>query len=290
MFWNNCEQPARVNGQGVYGGRDVLNAAISDDEGNHWHGCREVYRDPFRNATPPKHGDRGTAYPFAVNLKDGRIALTSGQGAGRRALILVDPAWLTETRASDDFSHGLSRWCIFKPFGPAKGWWRDRSEGTRLIDHPANPGVKVLRLCKPDDKPADGAVWNFPSGRKGVLTLRLELKKGCRGAGVGLLDRFFDPTDDRVPAKAMFYLSCNVRGQTSIGQHLTPGEWHTLELSWNLDSGKCLVGVDGRPDGSLPLNAPTLNGISYLHLRSLASDVDRAGFLVESVRVVIEND
>jgi len=33
LFWNHGEMPVRVGGQGVYGGRDVLHAAISSDDG-----------------------------------------------------------------------------------------------------------------------------------------------------------------------------------------------------------------------------------------------------------------
>ena len=61
LFWNNCEMPPRVDGDGVYGGRDQMHAAISSDEGTTWQGYREVYLDPVRNNTPPKRGDRGTA-------------------------------------------------------------------------------------------------------------------------------------------------------------------------------------------------------------------------------------
>jgi len=287
LFWNHCELSARVDGRGVYGGRDVLHAAISADEGQTWCGFREVYRDPFRNGTPPKSGDRGTAYPFAVVAKDGRIALVSGQGGGRRGLVLVDPQWLLETQASDDFSRGLDDWCVFKGFGPASGWWRDRVQGAQLVDHAVKPGAKVLHLRKADEKAADGAVWNFPSGSKGTLTLRLNLNRGFSGAGIALLDRFFDPTDDRVPQQAVFYLPISADGRAGGSGNLTIDRWHTLELAWDVDAAQCHVRIDGKPATTLQLNETTRNGVSYLHLRSRASSLDPAGFLVESVSVVL---
>ena len=130
LFWNNCEMPPRVNGDGVYGGRDAIHAAISDNEGETWYAFREVYRDPARNETPPKRGDRGTAYPHAVETADAHIALVTGQGQGRRCLVIIDPGWLTDTHREDDFTDGLSGWSVFKSFGPAQGWWRDRIQGT----------------------------------------------------------------------------------------------------------------------------------------------------------------
>src|SRR5437867_12808604 len=33
VFWNNCELPPRLDAVGVYGGRDALHAAVSEDEG-----------------------------------------------------------------------------------------------------------------------------------------------------------------------------------------------------------------------------------------------------------------
>lgn len=287
LFWNHCELSVRVNSEGVYGGRDVLHAAISEDEGRNWRGFREVYRDPMRNDTPPRTGDRGTAYPFAVNANDGRIALISGQGGGRRGLVLLDPEWLLEKRVSDDFSHGLDGWSVFKGFGPASGWWRDRVPGAQLVKHSTKTGARVLHLRKPDDKAADGAVWNFPSGNKGTLTLRLKLNENFAGADIALLDRFFDPTDDRVPSQAIFHLPINAQENIGQNKRLPFNQWHTLELDWNVDAKQCRVRIDDELDTTLALTQPTLNGVSYLHLRSSASSVDPAGFQVESVSVVI---
>ncbi|MCW5553012.1 MAG: exo-alpha-sialidase [Verrucomicrobiae bacterium] len=287
LFWNHCELSTRVDGQGVYGGRDVLHAAISDDEGRSWRGFREVYRDPFRNHTPPRSGDRGTAYPFAVNTKDGRIALVSGQGGGRRGLVLVNPDWLLETQAADDFSNGLAVWSVFKGFGSASGWWRDRVPGARLMDHPTKPGAKVLHLRKPDDRAADGAVWNFPSGTRGTLTLRLKLNEGFAGAGISLLERFLDPTDDRVSSQAAFHLPIDAHGHLGRNERLTFDQWHTLEFVWDVDTQRCRVQIDGKRATSLRFMAAPLNGLSYLHLRSQATEIDPAGFLIESVQIVI---
>lgn len=290
LFWNHCELSTRANGQGVYGGRDVLHAAISADEGQTWRGFREVYRDPTRNQTPPKSGDRGTAYPFAAVAQDGRIVLVSGQGGGRRGLVLVDPQWLLETEAADDFSHGLDEWCVFKGFGPASGWWRDRVPGPQLVDHPAKTGAKALHLRKPDENAADGAVWNFPDGKKGLLTLRLRLNEGFAGAAIALLDRFFDPTDDRVPQQAICYLPINAQGRFARNQRLTFDQWHTLELAWDVDAENCRVRIDGEPAATLRLDAATQSGVSYLHLRSRASRLDPAGFFVESVYVKLAKE
>lgn len=277
VFWNNCAMPPRVEGQGVYGGRDALHAAISADDGKTWRGFREVYLDPTRHQSPPKTGDRGTAYPFALLAKDGRIALISGQGAGLRSLIMVDPEWLLLTHRQDEFTNGLQDWSVFKGFGPAKGYWRDRVPGARVIPHPTREDVQVLQVRRADEKVGDGAVWNFPAGKQGKMTLRLMLQKGFGGASIALADRFFDPTDPNGEKKAVFLLPLGTDGV------LEPERWCSVELAWN--AGECRVSVDGKEKAKLPLLNQTENGISYLRLRSTAPATDSAGMLVERVAV-----
>ncbi|MBI5395227.1 MAG: exo-alpha-sialidase [Verrucomicrobia bacterium] len=277
VFWNNCEMPPRAGKDGVYSGRDALHAAISGDEGKTWRGFREVYRDATRNGSPPKDGDRGTAYPHATVTKDGKILLVSGQGADRRRRFLVDPDWLLETSQSENFAN-LDAWHLFKGFGPAKRFWRDRVQGPALIAHPDKPGARVLHIRRPDDRDADGAVWNFPAARRGTLTLRLRAKKDFGGALISLTDRMFEPCDDNGEKLAVFTLSIG-----RDGAMLKPGQWHSLGLVW--DDKRCAVTVDGNPAGDLAARAPADDGLSYLRLRSTAPAVDAAGFLVESVNV-----
>ncbi|MFC1606496.1 sialidase family protein [Candidatus Latescibacterota bacterium] len=288
LFWNNCEMPPRHNGAGVYGGRDQMHAAISDDEGATWYGFREVYLDPTRNETPPKRGDRGTAYPHAVATLDGHIALVTGQGQGRRGLVIVDPAWLSASYHEDDFSSGLDGWNVFKAFGPAKGWWRDRLQGPQLIDHPDKPGRRVLHVRRPDKYAGDGAVWNFPAGQTGRLTVTLMLRQGFHGGSIALTDRFFNPTDDNGESEALFVLPLGDDYSLPGGYELDPGTWYTLTLEWNVDARHCNVLVDGEEVSWLKMLNETVNGASYVRFRSGADEVDIAGMLIESVKADVK--
>lgn len=283
LFWNNAELPPRIDGQGVYGGRDALHAAISADEGRTWQGFREVYRDALRNQSPPHSGDRGTAYPFGAYDKQGKIVVVAGQGEGRRNFIRFDPEWLGETRQADDFSHGLDAWHAFKTFGPARGWWRDRTVGASLVDHPDKPGAKALCLRRPDEKDSDGATWNFPSGWKGRVTIRLLARQGFGGASIALGDRLFEPCDDNGERLSMFRLAIEPDGRIAGGTTLLADRWQTIELAWDLSLGQCTVLIDASREMTLPLNLPTANGICYLRVRSTADRVDPAGLLIESV-------
>jgi len=278
VFWNNCHPAPRVGKDGVYSGRDALHAAISADEGKTWRGFREVYRDLIRNGSPPKDGDRGTAYPHATVTKDGKVLLVSGQGNERRRRFLIDPDWLLEKSQGENFAT-LDAWHLFKSFGPVARFWRDRVQGPELIAHPDQPNAKVLHVRRPDERDADGGVWNFPSGSRGKLTLRLRVEKGSAGGQIGLTDRMLEPCDDNGEKLAAFALDLS---------SVTPERWHDVELAWDVSASRCAVVIDGQPAEPLALRQPAPNGLSYLRLRSSAASVDTAGFLVESVKAEIE--
>jgi hypothetical protein len=191
---------------------------------------------------------------------------------------------LEETCQEDDFSRGLDGWTVFTSFGPASGWWRDRSPGPQLVGHPCRPGAKALHVRRPDRRDGDGAVWNFPIGRQGRIAVRFRLQPGCQGVSFALADRMIQPTDDVGEKKVLFRLPIAVDGRIPNGPVLEPGRWYTLGLHWDLDRQCCEVLVDGRPAGSLPALSKTSPGVCYLRLRSTAPAKDPAGMLVESVQ------
>lgn len=278
LFWNNCEVCPRVGREGVYGGRDALHAAISSDDGQTWSGYREVYRDPVRNGSPPKDGDRGTAYPGAIETGDGKILLVSGQGAERRRRFLVNPDWLLEKSQQEDFAN-LDTWHVFKGIGTPYRYWRDRVAGPELVTHPANPGAHVLHLRHADANDPDGATWNFPAGQRGTLTLRLRTGEHFGGAQISLTDRMFDPCDDNGETHATF--AFHLEGDTPFPR----GEWHTVRLQWDVTKATCTLEIDGKESATLPALASSPDGLSYLRLRSTAKTLDAEGFMVESVSV-----
>jgi hypothetical protein len=289
VFFNGCEKPPRVDGAGVYGGRDVLHAAISDDEARSWRGFREVYRDPTRNESPQKFGDRGTAYPFPYLGTDGKVFVVAGQGRSN-GMLTFDPDWLLETHHRDDFSHGLDEWCVFKSIGPAKGWWRDRIRGAALADHPDKPNTKVLHVRRPDEHAGDGAIWNFPMGVAGQLTVRMQLREGFGGAAISLLDHFFDPQDETGEQEAIFTMPIAADGHVCQQVKLTPGEWHTVRFEWDVPNRQCAVSIDGTPKLWLKPSYQQARGINYIRFRSTAPSMDTGGLMLESVDVDVQPD
>ncbi len=289
VFWNGCEKPPRVHGAGVYGGRDALHAAISDDEGRTWRGYREIYRDPTRNNTPPKSGDRGTAYPYPYLAPNGKVIVMTGQGPAS-AMLRFDPDWLLGTHREDDFSAGLDGWSVFTHYGEVSRWWQDRRQGPAVVELPEARGGTVLHVRRPDDYAGDGAVWNFRMGRKGVLTLRVLLREGFGGAVVSLLDRFFDPTDPNGEKEAVFSLPIQPDGHISVRESLEAGTWCTLQMAWDTPGRTAVASVDDVPRVYLPRAFREPRGVNYVRIRSTATAMDEAGLYVDYVSVDVSDD
>lgn len=284
VLWNDQQAPPLYEGKFVAGGRDALHAAISSDQGKTWRGFREIYRDPLRNESPPRRGDRGTAYSTGVVNKAGKIVFTTGQGENRRAILLFDPEWLLATHAEDDFSHGLDGWCIFTEFGDAEPpVFRDRTPGAELVEHPDRPDTKVLHIGRPDGKPGDGATWNFPAAKQGKLAVRIKLQEGFAGANIAFADRFYNPGDFDGEREAVFGVPIDGLGRLLNHPVLTPGKWHTLEFGWDLAAEKCDVSVDGKNVLTLPILRSSEAGVNYFRIRSTANSTDEAGLLIEKI-------
>jgi BNR repeat-like domain len=279
----------------AFGGRQVLLGAISEDEGRSWHGYREVIRDPLRRRPPPKSGDFGVAYPFATQTRDGKVLFTLGVASGtrsqqpegpkgvspeeKRSVVLVDPAWLDETSQQTDFSRGLNDWSLFG------------TRGVGLVPDPEQPGRQVLRLAKPVAGWPSGAVWNFPSGRRGKMTLRLELQAGFRGALIGLTDHFSVPWDEEDRFYNVFNIPLRANGDSGLSKQLQRGRWHELTLDWDCDRKICNLTVDGKQAETIHLHRlPQSQGICYLRMRSTARPTDPQGLLVSSVSVVVSRE
>jgi len=265
LFWNNC-----LRFPYAHGGRHVLHAAISEDEGRTWHGVREVARDPLYHEPPPPRGDHGTAYPFPMLAKDGKVIFTTGQGPGRHLCVLLDPDWLYETHQKDDFSAGLGHWSFFG------------TKGVEVISHPEKEDAQVLSIRKTDIDWPSAAVWNFPSAVKGHLRLKLLLQPGFNGVVMGITDHFSVPFDQEDIFYNLFNLQINPGGQITGGIKLATNRWHTMEFNWDCAEYKCNVSLDGRLIRTLPQLRDS-GGACYLRLRSTAERTDDSGLLVEYV-------
>jgi len=274
----------------AYGGRHVLHAAISDDDGRTWHGYREVVRDPLRQEPPPPDGDFGPAYPYPAVTKDDKVLLALACATGTRSgqpddlpgfvsrqkrdLTLLDPAWLSETSQRTDFSTGLDDWSAFGV------------KGVELIANPTRSGSQVLSIRKTEAHWPAAAVWNFPMGARGHVRLNLMLKPGFGGALIGLTDHYSVPYDETDRFYNVYNLAIGADGSLPDGGKLEPNHWHHLDMDWDTAVRQGRVVIDGHQVVVLRMQHES-DGISYVRLRSTALYTDPAGFLVDSVEAEI---
>ncbi len=284
----------------VFTNRDVIHAAISDDDGKSWKGFRELYLNPLRNDSDfaTRGGkevslDKSVHQSQAVELPHGKVLLAFGQHPLVRAMIIFDPDWLLEKSRSDDFSQGLVNWSTFRYINGIRGHCAyNRDPGPALINNPEKPENKVLQikhiLNKELVSDVEGAVWNFPSALKGSFRTKIFLKPGGKGGRISLTDRWFNPTDTMACRYSMYTMEFNGNGNTSYSSVLDPGKWVELTFEWNdLQSGSCVLKINGKKQQNLlPLNFTSVNGISYVQFQSVADKEDTEGYLIESVKAL----
>lgn len=293
FIWNNTTPLPEKEGvsgawEDVFTNRDVLHAAISDDDGKSWKGFRELYMNPHRNDFDYENADRSFSLDMSVQqsqsveLEDGLVLVSLGQHKDIRKLLLFDPNWLNETSRTDDFSKGLENWSTFMYQKGIVGHCAyNRGDGAQLVPNPEDEEKSVLKVARVDNDELEisnqGAVWNFPALHKGRFETSVYIPEGSQGGRLSLSDRWFNPSDTTAYKFAMYNFDL-----TGLEQN----KWNDLVFEWNLasDNQNCFVRDNqGNEIATLPLNFVTINGISYVHLISTASEEDTKGFLVERV-------
>ena len=261
MLWNNCQRYPYAQGS-----RNVLHAAISDDDGRTWKGRREILRDPKRNEPPPPGGDHGVAYPYPRLMRDGRILYTMWVQTGEgRSVEAFDPEWLLQTSDRDDFAGGLERWSVYG------------GKGAGLTSHAGSADGKVLGLQKTGADWPCAAVWNFPSAQSGSLKLRVLVEPGFGGATLMLTDHFSVPFDSQDRFFSVYRVSTG-------DLKLATDRWTDLELRWNGPQRSCAVSIDGKVVTVLPELRENA-GSNYLRIRCETLDSDKGRLLIDTVEM-----
>lgn len=220
------------------GGREVLTAALSRNEGITWLGFREVLHETAGEA----RGDRGTAYASAVETTDGKIAVVSGQGHGKRAIVLFDPRWLEERAVADAFAAG------------PVGWTHYGSGELQVIGRGSEAGVAILPR-----EGRGGGLWNFPMANSGQLQFRIQAPQTVRAVTISLNDHFNRLDDfkarDHVVA-AIPLPDASLKNGTNV------------RLMWRdaVGQGAVTVEFDGKVLGTFPLNRAAVQGLNYLRV------------------------
>ena len=195
LFTNACQ---RYDNPRSYanGGREVLHAAISGPNRSEWKGFREVMVS--RTLPPNQRGDRGTAYPSAIETPSGKILLVSGQGEDAQ-IVSFDPAWLTAAEHRD-------------PSGMDPLWW------TR---HGSESGDQV---------------FNFPMSKRGRLTICFPKASIAKALRLALTDHFSIAADTAALGASPVVIGVPGR-QSSRKQERVTIRWNTgtgmISTRWN---------------------------------------------------------
>ena len=270
MIWNNCQRYA----YGL-GGRHVLHAAATDDDGKTWRGYREILRDPLRCEPPPPWGDHGVSYPYPTLTHDGTVVYSlwveTGEG---RSVFAFDPRWLLETTQRDDFADGMS-----------ESWSHFGCRGIAVT--PADGAGKALRIAKDDPGWPAGAVRNFPMGRKGRLAIRMRSEQEAGPLRLVLTDHFSPPFDLEDGLHGVFAATLgHVPADEAPAIALPQGRWATLALTWDLDRRSCCVTIDDEQVAELRARRDAM-GVCYLRLRADPVPAQAPGHLLDTVEVEV---
>ena len=241
LFTNACQFWSDPRSYAM-GGREVLQAAISADEGRTWRGFREVLHETNR-AT---RGDRGSGYPSAAESREGKVVVTGGQGEGKRAIVMFDPHWLEETTVNDDLARG------------PVGWTQYGADGLRVdVTADGSPAVAIpLKASGPG-----GALWNFPMADAGEISFALQVPAGAGEVRLCLNDHF-NRIDDRGAADhAVFNVPLG-------GLDLAPARSHRLRLRWAdaVRGGEVGLELDDQPGRRIVAQRAAQFGVNYLRI------------------------
>jgi hypothetical protein len=253
------------------GGREVLHAAISPDEGKTWKGFREVL---VVSALGSKKGDRGTSYPSAVETKEGKVALVAGQGEAQRAIVLLDPAWLDEKSQTDDFSEGLLQWTLFGT--------DSLTSLEKIFDKKGHHSL-LIRKSQSYVNHDTEAAWNFPMSAQGELEMQIVKNKAGKGIHLALTDHFSICADTAASQNAV--VSFDLRQGDAGNLWKKANGKVTIKITWNMQGQKAMFYINGKQATVLPFHRKPDFGVNYLRVGIPGSAADPSGFYIESIRL-----
>lgn len=286
FLWSNTTPLPEVNNtdgvwDDVFTNRNAIHAALSDDDGRTWHGFRELYLDPRRDA--PDFGtasgiDKSVHQSQFVETDPGRVLVSLGQSARHRVMLIFDVDWLMARSRYCDFSDSLRQWSVFSYYKGIVGHCGyNRTPGCALVD-----GRLQVRYLPNDSLLTSlrGAVWNFPAFRKGRFTASLRFNDLATKGHLLLNDRWFNPTDSVARHYAPFDVPLSPETLK-----IRDNKPHLIRIDWNLDTKHpaAEVYVDNRKRLTVPLRNASQHGLSYVHFLS-DTRADDKGYEIEWVK------
>jgi hypothetical protein len=205
-------------------------------------------------------GDRGTSYASMAENAGSKLVVVSGQGEGKRAIVMLDPRWLEETDTQNDLTLGPVEWTQYGD----EGLHVERDEGgSRVLAIPLNASG------------LGGALWNFPIANSGEITLRLQLPSAVTALRLCLNDHFNRIDDRQAASHAVFEVDWDKVAPKPDAR------WHDVALRWSnaQREGVLEVEIDGHRAGAIRAQRVAQFGVNYLRVEFRAS-VDEGRILI----------
>lgn len=319
LFWNNARPLAEpdhtktvppvtqyvIDGlsEDAFTNRDVNHAAITAD-GEVWRGFREIGLNELRNAPDfrmrggtDSSADKSVHQFQAIELPFGKVLVSYGQNRVARKLVIFDVNWLYERSRSEDFEQGLeglTTHLFVKSLSDCQLWrghnghcaW-NRTNGALLVPDPdpAAIGGEALQICRIHDRrlvsEKQGAVWNFPMARRGELTL--DIRVDGAGVSVRLCDHWMNAGDEDVGLWARYDFALDRRV-------LPAGQWCEVRIVFDTDAGMAEVFNGETRLFAVPMRLQAPDGISYLHLQTMAESEDFEGTYIRRLAFCGQDD
>ena len=276
----------------VFTNRDASHAAVSEDNGAHWIGYRELRLNPWRNSPDfrsvggVRSGKDKSVHQFEVlELPFGKVLVVSGQNEVCRRVTLFDLRWLYEKSRTEDFLEGMGNLSVQVYLRSHLGGWRgpgyaghcayNRVPGAVMVPDPAVEKKEALSLARLDDERLisrrSGAVWNFPATRRGRVTVRAIV--GGQPLRISLLDHWRNPGEETIAEFAAFsYAVTAAEGGGAPFDYV---------LTFNLDTETVSLTLPGGKKERGTLSGVCPDGLCYLHLQTGEDDRPGAGVFVE---------
>ena len=291
------------NGEDVFTNRDVLHAAISDDEGQTWRGFREIALNGHRNDCDWRRKgrmwtllDKSVHQNQVIELPGNKVLVHYGQHPVASRVAIFDLAFLDVTERRATFDNGLEDWSTHLYYKSVSGNCRggghcswNRRSGAQLMPSPDNPEEEALLIGRHPDRrlfsDREGAVWNFPGARAGEITISLTVSPGSDGLRISLADRWINPCDEHIAEYADFSFVLGGHGTAGDVKLVIPRRRATLSLSFDLDQQTLVVKTDlgvmtTGATRTLPAPFGAAVQLSYLHLQTAAGAADEEGVYI----------
>ena len=136
----------------------------------------------------------------------------------------------------------------------------------------------------------EGAVWNFPGCRRGIVSAELTVMPGSAGIRISLADRWINPCDEFVREWAPFSFVLDGTGAVNGVLLLTPGEQNQLQMDFDLDRSSVVLAANGKTvtvpySRTIPPPFGAEVNLSYLHLQTASETEDTAGVYLHNVHM-----